>query len=348
MTLPRPVRRITQLAFVALALFLASGTITGARIVASTAADADFDNVPDSIDACPFVAAATPDGCPVEAPMNGNFDGAGLADLVFVHRDTSQAFAWLMNGTSFFSGGWLYNSVEPGWKVVGTSDFTGEGMPDLLWQNEQTGQVRLFKMTYFSKVAEQLDLNFTVSGILDPNWRIEATGDFNRDGHADIIWHNHDSNSNQCCASAMVWYMGVTGGVATRLSASRITFGDLPTVPLPLHVVGTIDFDDSNPTFGVRDLVLQNFDTGDIYVYSVARMGDQIFVTAVPKIARVDPAWRIRAIGNYAGDSREDLIFQHQTTGEMYVWARSGAGFAPYGYLSPSAVNPAWELTGPR
>jgi len=104
MTLPRPVRRITQLAFVALALFLASGTITGARIVASTAADADFDNVPDSIDACPFVAAATPDGCPVEAPMNGNFDGANkvgsLHDMrfVFLDNDTKLLFCTAFDG----------------------------------------------------------------------------------------------------------------------------------------------------------------------------------------------------------------------------------------------------------
>ena len=29
----------------------------------------------------------------------------------------------------------------PGWTVVGVSDFNGDGVPDLVWQNNSTAQV---------------------------------------------------------------------------------------------------------------------------------------------------------------------------------------------------------------
>lgn len=36
---------------------------------------------------------------------------------------------------------WLNASGNPGWSVVGTGDFNGDGVPDLVWQNNSTGQV---------------------------------------------------------------------------------------------------------------------------------------------------------------------------------------------------------------
>jgi hypothetical protein len=52
-----------------------------------------------------------------------------------------------MAGTSF-SGNWGYivHTVPTQFQVVGLMDVTGDGQPDLIWQNTQTGDITSFEL----------------------------------------------------------------------------------------------------------------------------------------------------------------------------------------------------------
>ena len=63
--------------------------------------------------------------------------------------------------------------------------------------------------------------------------------------------------------------------------------------------------------------------------------------------AVVNPAWTIKAVGDYNADGAVDLIFQH-ANGALYAWFMNGAAMFSGSYLTPAAVNPAWQLVGPR
>jgi hypothetical protein len=59
-----------------------------------------------------------------------------------------------MNGTTFLSSVFIANVGAP-WYVAGTGDFNGDGKPDLIWQNEATGDRYVWLMsgaTYVSSV----------------------------------------------------------------------------------------------------------------------------------------------------------------------------------------------------
>src|SRR5207342_2830498 len=67
-----------------------------------------------------------------------------MPDLIWENDATRQIVAWSMGGAQGNNLlGWSYLSPEtvPGWHAVASADFNGGGTPDLVWQNEATGQV---------------------------------------------------------------------------------------------------------------------------------------------------------------------------------------------------------------
>ena len=76
-----------------------------------------------------------------------DFDGNGAPDLVYQNTQTSQVnvdYYGGSGGATFMGWGCLSCGINTsGWQVVGASDFDGNGVPDLVYQNTQTGQVNV-------------------------------------------------------------------------------------------------------------------------------------------------------------------------------------------------------------
>ena len=84
------------------------------------------------------------------------------------------------------------------WKVRGAGDFDGDFRPDLIWQNEVTGQISVWLMDGTTRRDGRL---LSPSVVADTDWRIVGVADFNRDGHSDLLWQ-HQSNG-----LIALWYM---------------------------------------------------------------------------------------------------------------------------------------------
>jgi len=69
-------------------------------------------------------------------------------------------------------------------EVGGTGDFNGDGMTDILWRN--------YGPEGYNGVWYMDGWTYAGSACLAPepdlNWRMEGCGDFNEDGHPDIVW----------------------------------------------------------------------------------------------------------------------------------------------------------------
>jgi len=82
---------------------------------------------------------------------------------------------------------------------------------DLLWQNEATGQVLIWRMNG-ATIAGQDPL----PSVTDPNWRIAGTGDYDGDGHIDILWYYPPPSppgDPNLLGSLYMWYLN---GVAVQ------------------------------------------------------------------------------------------------------------------------------------
>lgn len=140
----------------------------------------------------------------------GDINRDGQTDLFF--QLPSGQFAglmgyWLMNGNRQIGGAVITNALgqacyAAGWRVVGSADFNGDNMPDLLFQEISTGDLALWFMNG-GLLVQPTYLSSPNPGV---GWKAVACGDFDRDGHADILLQ-FDMPDDDLDSAMLVWYM---------------------------------------------------------------------------------------------------------------------------------------------
>ena len=103
-------------------------------------------------------------------------------------HEYGQVSIWEMNGNTLIGGGAVSPNPGPAWKAIGTGDFNGDGLSDILLQNTSTGQVSIWEMNGNALIG-----GGPVSPNPGPAWKAIGTGDFNGDGHSDILFQNTSS-----------------------------------------------------------------------------------------------------------------------------------------------------------
>ncbi|MHC4421587.1 MAG: FG-GAP repeat domain-containing protein, partial [Planctomycetota bacterium] len=69
-----------------------------------------------------------------------DFDDDGRSDILWRHVRKGKNSLWFMDGTTVLPGSGALPVVdEPGWVIAGAADFDGDGYPDVLWHDLETG-----------------------------------------------------------------------------------------------------------------------------------------------------------------------------------------------------------------
>ena len=269
-----------------------------------------------------------------------DFNSDDTPDLIF-ENGAGQQYAWFMNGTTFIGGGFFSPSpIDANLRVVGVNDFTGDGKPDVLYQHQGNKTVTLHKMDGLTKTAEQ-----PIQTATNTPWTVVATGDLNNDDSPDIVWQNVSTGQ------VYVWFMAASGGnagfagVGGAFSGNFIRDGGGTIVsmsPATQRIVGAADMNND----GHDDLIWHDPTTGLLRVWQL--MGNTRTADTAVTPAGTSTAWKLRAVEDYNSDGRADFVWQHGTTGDLYVWFMNGTTYASGAYVTPSHVNPAWTIAGPR
>ena len=176
----------------------------------------------------------------------GVFDGDSHSDILWQNAN-GQAAIWEMrdNHPSSVGSSRVGPNPGPAWKAIGTGDFNGDGLSDILWQNVN-GQAAIWNM---------IGINLTSGGPVNPNpgpsWTAVGTGDFNRDGHSDILWQNTSSGQ------VSIWEMNGN----TLIGGGAVSPNPGPS----WHAIGTGDFNFDRHS----DILFQNTSSGQVSIWEM-------------------------------------------------------------------------------
>jgi hypothetical protein len=235
----------------------------------------------------------------------GDFNGDCNSDLVFQNSTLGGAlWLWEMSGNQIVANGSLpLPTPSSGWQVVGTGDFNGDGHPDLVFQNQSTGALWLWEMSGTTIIANgSLPLPTPSSG-----WKVVAIGDFNRDGHPDLVFQNNSTGA--------LWLWEMSGTTITNSVP-------LPTPSSGWKVVGAGNFDGDGFS---DDLVFQNNSTNALWLWE---MNGTTIAGSVP-LPTPNTGWAVVGVGDINGDGKSDLVFQNSGLGgALWLWEMNGTAIS--------------------
>jgi hypothetical protein len=175
------------------------------------------------------------------------------------------------------------------------SDFSGDGMADILWEDTTTGDRSFWVMNGTSLSS------FAYLAGIPTEWHVVGRGDFNGDGQPDLVWEDVNTGDRT------VWVMNGT---------ALASFLYLANIPTEWHIAAVADFNGD----GQPDLVWENTTTGDrtVWLMNGANIAGMLYLAGIPV------EWRIVGAADFNGDGQTDLVWENTTTGDRSMWLMNG------------------------
>jgi hypothetical protein len=124
---------------------------------------------------------------------------------------------------------------------------------------------------------------------------VPLRGDFNGDGHADVLWRNTDSGLNA------IW---LSGNKSTQRAVAAVT--DTAWV-----AAGVGDFDGDHKS----DILWRNTTSGVNAIWLSALKTTQRAVTA-----QADTGWEVAGVADFNGDGKSDILWRNANSGANVIW----------------------------
>jgi VCBS repeat-containing protein len=259
---------------------------------------------------------------------DSDFDGDHFGDL-FLFTDSGANAIWLMNQNVRQGAGTNLHNTDPSWHMKAAVDFdpAGPGFADLLWQNDN-GAVAIWQMQG-TTVINQTDL---------PNpgatWHVAAAKDFDGNTGADILYQNDNGQ-------LAIWTMQDSSHILSQFNIDQ-------NPGVTWHARGAGDFNGD----GKAGVLFQN-DNGALAIWeNLQNTGGVGHFQLQADLPRVDPTWHVKAVEDFDGDGKADILFQNDS-GAAAIWLMDGTqikngGSSQFNIAGTAGPGPTWHIVGAR
>ena len=231
---------------------------------------------------------------------NGDYDGNGMADIVWQDPDSHRITIWLLDA------GRIIREVAPrvgnapaseAWKVGGSGDLDGDGDDELVLYSTVLGRSEVFDIDAQGAVS-----NRSLPGYVG-SWSIDDVGDYDGDGVAEVAWRDERRHN------LLMWDLDGAGAGAPRVISDSVK---------GWHLVGSGDFDGN----GTDDLFMVRREPDKVEVWLL----DGSTITGIVSLpVKEDVAWVARSVGDHDRDGLADLAWSNLLTGALEIWFSNGA-----------------------
>lgn len=261
----------------------------------------------------------------------GDFDGNGTSDILFL-RDaeagTTEVAAWLMQDNVAFEQKTI-GFAKPGWSLINTNDFEGNGTTDLLFVRdigEGDSELGIWTLNGVQPPTSEVVLS-SRAGV---GWSVFDTNDFNGDGRADILFSQAGTE-------------GTTNIGIWTLDGTVIT--GQKTVDVAKPGWGLVDHNDFNGD-GKADLLFsREVDGGTEYGFWLINGTNSPISQGSLGVA--SDGFEFTNTGDFNDDKIADVSFYNDTTKEIAIWYLGSNSFATsqlvVGNFDSTVTPVGWE-----
>ena len=196
-------------------------------------------------------------------------------------------------------------------------------MSDLVWRRTSDGLVEI----QFFNSNNAIGGGSITNSPFDSSWNITGKGDFNGDGHIDLIWQRISDGLPEI--QLLNGNTGIGGGTIVNnvFDSSWVIFG-------------SGDFDGDHKT----DLVWKRKSDGLLEIQLLN--GNVSAGGGIISNNPFDASWHIFGSGDFNGDGKSDLIWQRNSDGLLEIQFLNGNINAGGGVITNNPFDASWSLFG--
>ncbi|XYI00245.1 FG-GAP repeat domain-containing protein [Sorangium sp. So ce1128] len=250
-----------------------------------------------------------------------DFNGDGMADMLWSNAEQSLMAIWLMEGTRLLAPGpFIPGPIGQGWAAANAGDLNFDGMADVLWRNAEQNLIAIWLM----EGSQLLAPGPVIPGPSGHGWEVASVTDVDRDGVSDLLWNNAEQNL------ITIWLMD---------GSQLLALGPITPGPAGEGWVA-ITAQDANRD-GMGDVFWNNKEQNLMAVWLMD--GTQLLAPGPVIPGPLGRGWSMVTAQEFNLDGMGDVLWNNKEQNLMAVWLMDGTQLLAPGPVIPGPLGRGWE-----